>query len=89
MSPSMSVFDILPAHLMRASAREEVLARLAGAPYPAPSRRRWWREWCCATQSSVRREELDRVAPARRVRDTQGDLFAALEAGAGADRPEE
>jgi len=48
---------------MRASAKKEVIQYLGAADVPGPMRRRWYREWCKATFTKLRLEDLQRVAP--------------------------
>lgn len=62
-------------HRMRAGAKEEVIAYLAATDLPAARRRRWYREWCRATSSKIRREDLDRVAPPAKPREVQLGLL--------------
>lgn len=60
---------------MYAHCKEEVIAYLAATDLPASRRRRWYREWCEATSSACRREDLDRVAPPRKPREQQLSLL--------------
>lgn len=53
--------------MMRAARQQDVIAKLACMHDTPPSaRRRWYREWCVATGSKCRRDELARVAPGLR-----------------------
>jgi len=57
--------EALGHRLMRAGAKEDVIKYLAAADVPAARRRRWYREWCRATLSKLRTEDLDRCAPGK------------------------
>jgi len=50
---------------MHAAQKEDVIQYLAAAANPAPMRRRWYREWCKATFTKLRPEDLSRVAPGK------------------------
>lgn len=75
MSRTISAGEALGHRLMRGSAKEEVIRFLAAADVPARTRRRWYREWCGATLSKLRAEDLDRVAPADHVKERQPSLW--------------
>lgn len=62
---TISVGEALGHGRMRASCQSEVIAYLAAADVPAARRRRWYREWCRATFTKCRREDLARVAPGK------------------------
>lgn len=49
---------------MRPGCKEEVIAFLAASSDAPAARRRWYREWCGATLTKPRPEDLARVAPA-------------------------
>lgn len=67
--------EALGHRLMRATAKEEVIAYLAAADVPPARRRRWYREWCGATCSKLENADLDRVAPAGTPKDKQLSLL--------------
>lgn len=62
-------------HRMRAHCKEEVIAYLAACDVPGSRRRRWFREWCKATDSNCRSEDLARVAPWGKPREQQLGLL--------------
>lgn len=80
MPRTISAGEALGHRRMRAGCQEEVIAFLAAADSPAPARRRWYREWCKATSSKCRGEDLDRVAPRAR-RGQQLDLLQGESSG--------
>jgi len=59
---------------MHAARKEDVIAYLAASDVPPATRRRWYREWCRATFTKLRPEELDRVAP-RKAKEQQIGLL--------------
>jgi len=60
-----SVREALGDRRMRAGCKEEVIGYLSATDLPAAMRRRWYREWCKATYTSLRPEDLRRVAPGK------------------------
>lgn len=58
-------------HRMHVAKKEEVIRYLAACDVPASRRRRWYREWCKATSSKCRPEDLDRCAPPKKPREVQ------------------
>lgn len=78
MSRTIPVGEAIGAARMRGSAKEDVIAYLAAADVPAADRRRWYREWCAATLTKFRREDLARVAPPRKPREQQQLLLLDL-----------
>lgn len=76
MSRTISAGEALGHRLMRGTAKEEVIKFLAASDVPARTRRRWYREWCGATLSKLRAEDLDRVAPSDNVKERHPSLFA-------------
>ena len=66
--------EALGARRMRAGCKDEVIEYLRASDLPAPMRRRWYREWCGATLTKVRIEDLHRVAPPA-PREEQLELF--------------
>lgn len=75
MARTIFVFEALPPRLMRGRAKEDVIQYLAAAAGAGVLRRRWYREWCRATMSSCRPEDLARVAPPRKPREYQLGLL--------------
>lgn len=67
--------EALGHRLMRPAAKEEVIAYLAASDVPASRQRRWYRDWCCATLTKLRQEDLARVAPPRKPREVQLGLL--------------
>lgn len=75
MAGKISVSQAIGADRMRAHLRDEVIAYLAASDVQPSTRRRWWREWCRATDSKIRREDLDRVASPRKPKERQLGLL--------------
>jgi hypothetical protein len=75
---TMHVSDALPARLMVASRKRDVIAYLAASTHSPVQRRRWFREWCVATFTKCRREDLARVAPPTKPREEQLSLLEGL-----------
>lgn len=75
MSDLITASQALGFHRMHASQKEEVIQYLAACDVPAARRRRWYREWCRATFSKCRPEDLSRVAPPSKPREEQLGLL--------------
>jgi hypothetical protein len=76
MGHKISAGEALGHRRMRGGAKEEVIVYLAASAVDASTRRRWYREWCRATLTKLRLDDLARVAPPRKPRETQLGLLA-------------
>ena len=74
MARTITAGEALGHRLMRASAKEDVIKLLGASDLPAAQRRRWYREWCRATLSKLRPEDVDRCAPPTKTRERDGEL---------------
>jgi len=75
MGRKISAGEALGHRRMQAGAKDEVIAYLAASPQEAATRRRWYREWCAACCVKLERDDLVRVAPARKPKERQLGLL--------------